>query len=264
MITLNGFDSKAPFLAQLAEPGDEPVILVNTFVAPEGQMESLYDAWRLDAGVMKTKPGLISAQLHRGAGNSRVMMNMAVWESTKALQEGFVNPDFQKFLATYPDGSVAYPHLVRPVAVPGICLGEPWESAVAGGREPGDSAGPAIEFLELCPELPVANQLATIDRDFVLLDVLIAPEGAAEQAIAAYQQVASYMKKRPGFIQAQLYRGIGGSGVLINLAVWESGKDLLAAVADPAFAQVVSGYPAGSRCTRHVLHRVAVPGLCVA
>ncbi|WP_063043397.1 antibiotic biosynthesis monooxygenase family protein [Nocardia pseudovaccinii] len=264
MITLNDFDSNVPFLAQLNEAGAEPVTIVNTFLAPEGRVQDVIEIWRQDSEIMKAKPGFISAQLHRGTADSRVLTNVAVWESTKALQEAFVSPDFQAVLPTYPDGSVAYPHLVRPVAVPGICLGAPWDSAAVGVQDADESAVPAIEFFELTPELPVANQLASTESDFTLLDVLVAPVGKVEQAIAAYQQTGAFMKQQPGFIEAQLFRGISGSRVLINLAVWESGKALFDAVSDPGFAAVTAAYPVGSRCTRHALRRVAVPGMCVA
>src|SRR5690349_1218619 len=98
MITLNDFDSNAPFLAQLNEAGDEPVTIVNTFLAPEGQVEDVIEIWHQDSDTMKAKPGFISAQLHQGTADSRVLTNVAVWESTKARQEAFVGPDFQVLL----------------------------------------------------------------------------------------------------------------------------------------------------------------------
>jgi hypothetical protein len=51
-----------------------------------------------------------------------VLTNVAVWESTAALGNAFANAEFQRTLALYPDGTVAYPVLVRARAVPGICV----------------------------------------------------------------------------------------------------------------------------------------------
>ncbi|MET9491095.1 antibiotic biosynthesis monooxygenase [Nocardia sp. NPDC006630] len=264
MITLNDLDSRAPFFAQLNEAGDEPVTIVNTFLAPEGGMDDVFEIWRQDSEIMKSKPGFISAQLYRGTAGSRVLTNVAVWESASALNAAFLGPEFQQLLPSYPDGSVAYPHLVRPVAVPGICIGVSSNSEPAVSDSLHPASEPPIEFFELTPELPAVEQLKATGSPFLLLDILIAPDGAVEQAIAAYEKIAAFMKKKPGFIQAQLYRGTSGSNVLINLAVWESGRDLFEAVADPSFATITAAYPTGSRCTRHALQRAAVPGVCIA
>ncbi|WP_280242854.1 antibiotic biosynthesis monooxygenase family protein [Nocardia abscessus] len=126
MITLNDFDPRTPFMGQLAEEGGRPVMIVNTFVAPPDGVDAVIEIWRRDSEVMKTHSGLVSAQLYRGTGGSRVLTNVAVWESAERLEDAFASPDFQQLLPQYPDGSASYPHLVRPVAVSGICAGAPW------------------------------------------------------------------------------------------------------------------------------------------
>lgn len=47
-----------------------------------------------------------------------------------------------------------------------------------------------------------------------------------DQFLKAWTDDAAYFKRQPGFISAQLHRGIGGSGVFVNYAVWESGIHL--------------------------------------
>jgi heme-degrading monooxygenase HmoA len=99
-----------------------PVILVNTFqVAPE-DTEALLQAWAVDAGYLKSKPGFISTQLHRGVAGSTTFLNVAVWESVDAFRGAFGDPAFQEGFARYPDSTVASPHLFQKVAVPGICV----------------------------------------------------------------------------------------------------------------------------------------------
>jgi heme-degrading monooxygenase HmoA len=44
----------------------------------------------------------------------------------------------------------------------------------------------------------------------------------ANQFLKAWEEDATYFKSEPGFISAQLHRGIVGSGVFVNYAVWES------------------------------------------
>ncbi len=99
-----------------------PVILINTFkVAPE-DAEALLAAWAADAAYLKTKPGFISTQLHRGIAGSGVFVNHAVWESVEAFRNAFGDPQFQATFGRYPDSTVASPHLFQKVAVPGICV----------------------------------------------------------------------------------------------------------------------------------------------
>ncbi len=99
-----------------------PVVLINTFrVAPE-DVDQLLQAWAADAAHLKTKPGFISTQLHRGIAGSCVFLNHAVWESVEAFRSAFADPAFQATFARYPDSTVASPHLFQKVAVPGICV----------------------------------------------------------------------------------------------------------------------------------------------
>lgn len=70
---------------------------------------------------MKATPGFISAQLHRGIGDSNVLVNVAIWESISALREGFRSDAFQALFPQYPPGTIAYPHILRKVAVEHIC-----------------------------------------------------------------------------------------------------------------------------------------------
>ena len=121
MLQRTEMDNNVSLFDQLAtEVG--PVILVNTFhVAPE-DVDALVDAWAVDAAYLKTKPGFISTQLHRGVAGSSTFLNMAVWETVEAFRAAFSDPKFQSGVASYPDTTVASPHLFQKVAVPGICV----------------------------------------------------------------------------------------------------------------------------------------------
>jgi heme-degrading monooxygenase HmoA len=121
VVTLEDVDPTTPFVAQLQESA-APVVLMNKFVVPEGGHDEVLAAWEKDAAYMKAQPGFISTQLHRGTGSSRVLVNVAVWESTDALRAAFGSAAFQQALANYPDGTVARPHLVQRIAVGNICV----------------------------------------------------------------------------------------------------------------------------------------------
>lgn len=98
------------------------VILINTFTVEPEEVEQLQEAWASDAAFMKQRPGFISGQLHRGIGGSSVFFNYAVWESVEHFRRAFSNPEFQSKMKDYPPSAAMSPHLVKKVAVPGICV----------------------------------------------------------------------------------------------------------------------------------------------
>jgi heme-degrading monooxygenase HmoA len=98
------------------------VILINTFTVEPEEADQLQEAWASDTAFMKQQPGFISTQLHRGIGGSSVFVNYAVWESVEHFKRAFSNPEFQAKMQDYPPSAAASPHLVKKVAVPGICV----------------------------------------------------------------------------------------------------------------------------------------------
>jgi quinol monooxygenase YgiN len=104
------------------QQGSGPVILVNKFNVRPEDVDRLLQCGAADATFLKTQPGYISAQLHRGIGGSCTLVNYAVWESVEAFTRAFSQPEFHAMMAAYPDGLVASPHLFRKIAVPGICI----------------------------------------------------------------------------------------------------------------------------------------------
>jgi heme-degrading monooxygenase HmoA len=99
-----------------------PVVLVNQFNVARDDVEEFLEVWADDAAFMKRQPGFISTQLHRGIAGSTTFVNVAVWESARALGDAFRSPEFQQRAVRYPDTAVAAPHVFERVAVPGICL----------------------------------------------------------------------------------------------------------------------------------------------
>ncbi|MGW5876679.1 antibiotic biosynthesis monooxygenase family protein [Nocardiopsis terrae] len=115
-------DEDVPFLDQLKTEDAGPVTIVNTFVFPEGKGDEVIAVWKKDSDIMKAAKGFISAQLYAAAEGARVLTNVAVWESAQDLLNAFMSPEFQEILPEYPDGTVAYPTLMRRVAVENICV----------------------------------------------------------------------------------------------------------------------------------------------
>ncbi|MEM7444400.1 MAG: antibiotic biosynthesis monooxygenase family protein [Pseudomonadota bacterium] len=109
-------------LADQMEADEGPIVLINLFTVAESDEQALLDAWAHDAAFMKTQPGYISTQLHRGLAGSSTFLNYAVWESAAAFRAAFTNPEFQSRIDHYPNSTVASPHLFRKLAVTNHCV----------------------------------------------------------------------------------------------------------------------------------------------
>ncbi|MGN5633167.1 antibiotic biosynthesis monooxygenase family protein [Streptomyces sp. AC154] len=116
MTELRSLDPSTPLFAQFKE-ATGPIVLVNTFVVPEGGTEAFLDRFRRQAEFMRTQPGFVSLRMHKGTAGSRLLMNIAVWESTEALAGAFGDPEFQRMAAEFPDGVVSYPHIFERIDV---------------------------------------------------------------------------------------------------------------------------------------------------
>jgi len=64
---------------------------------------------------MKAQPGFVSLQMHQGTAGSRLLMNIAVWESTQALATALGSPEFQRMAADFADDIVSYPHIFQQI-----------------------------------------------------------------------------------------------------------------------------------------------------
>jgi quinol monooxygenase YgiN len=120
-----------------------------------------------------------------------------------------------------------------------------------------------LQLAEMDDRVPLADQLAEEVGSVILINTFrVAPEDV-DALLAAWAADAAYLKQRPGFIAAQLHRGIGGSGVFCNLAVWESVQAFRDAFGDPQFQATFARYPDSTVASPHLFQKVAVPGICV-
>ena len=71
------------------------------------------------------------------------------------------------------------------------------------------------------------------------------------------------MKQQPGYISTQLHRGIAGSTVFMNYAVWESVAHFREAFNHPDFRKTTEHYPPSAVACPHLFACLTVPNLCV-
>ena len=118
-------DYRVKFKDQIDEKLIGSVILINKFNVEPNKVEQFLKDWGDDAINFKQQPGFISAQLHKGIGQSSVFINYAVWESMEhykqAINKMLFTPESPSPLLKYDDSLVISPHLFKKIAVPGIC-----------------------------------------------------------------------------------------------------------------------------------------------
>ena len=116
----------------------------------------------------------------------------------------------------------------------------------------------------LDPSFPIERQIAIEAGPVVLVNVVTLDKADEQTFLKTWQDDAAFMKRQPGFISTQLHRGIAGSCVFLNVAVWESVEHFRRAFADPEFRAVLGGYPPSAVASPHLFRKVAVANVCVA
>lgn len=120
------------------------------------------------------------------------------------------------------------------------------------------------KFIEMDQTVTLADQLKDEGGSVVLVNTFVVPSQDADALLAAWTADAGIMKRQPGFVSTQLHRGIAGSGVFLNYAVWESVAAFRAAFTNPEFRACLADYPGSATVSPHLFRTVAVPGICAA
>ncbi len=121
-----------------------------------------------------------------------------------------------------------------------------------------------LSMQEMDERVSIRDQLADEPGPVILINTFkVAPEDA-DALLEAWAADAGYMKQRPGFISTQLHRGVAGSSVFVNYAVWESVAHFREALGRPEFQEALKNYPPSAVGSPHLFEKVAVPNICVA
>ena len=119
------------------------------------------------------------------------------------------------------------------------------------------------KFVEIDENTSFFGQMdQDLDPVILINEFTVAPEDT-ERFLKAWAADAFVIKQQPGFISTQLHKGIGGSRVFVNYAVWESVADFKRAFNDPEFQARRQNYPPNVVASPHLFQKVAVPRVCV-
>jgi quinol monooxygenase YgiN len=120
-----------------------------------------------------------------------------------------------------------------------------------------------VKLVEMDETVTIFNQLEQNTGPVVLINEFDVEPDEADQFIKAWSEHSAYFKKQPWFISTQLHRGIGGSSMFVNYAVWESTELFKKAVSNPESNSLLDKYPPSTIASPHLFEKIAVPGICI-
>lgn len=120
-----------------------------------------------------------------------------------------------------------------------------------------------LQLKSLDENVPIFQQLGTDVSPVILVNIFNVAESDVPALLKAWEADANWMKVQPGYISTQLHRGIAGSTVFMNYAVWESAALFSAAFNHPDFKKALEHYPSSAIASPHLFSRLTVPNLCV-
>jgi heme-degrading monooxygenase HmoA len=106
-----------------------------------------------------------------------------------------------------------------------------------------------------------------IDGQVILINKFNVEPDKTEQFVKDWGEDAINFKKQPGFISAQLHKGIGKSSVFINYAIWESLEHYKEAINKLLFSSETHTSPllkyddSSLVMSPHLFKKVDVPGI---
>jgi quinol monooxygenase YgiN len=120
------------------------------------------------------------------------------------------------------------------------------------------------KVIEMDESVSIFSQMNEDVGPVILINKFDVNPSESDEFVKAWAEEAENFKGQAGFISTQLHRGIGGSRIFINYAVWESAaqfKNALNKVINPNDS--MSKYPLTTVASPHLFKKVAVAGVCV-
>jgi heme-degrading monooxygenase HmoA len=120
-----------------------------------------------------------------------------------------------------------------------------------------------IKLVEMDEKVTISAQMEVNVGPVILINKFNVKPEDIDQFLKAWAVDAAYFKKQQGFISTQLHRGIAGSCVFMNYAVWESTEHFKHAFNNPEFLSMMRDYPTSTVGSPHLFKKIAIPGICV-
>ena len=119
-----------------------------------------------------------------------------------------------------------------------------------------------INLIEMDEKVTVFEQMEANFNSVILINKFNVKEDKVDKFLKDWAEDAMYFKQQPGFISAQLHRGIAGSCVFVNYAAWESTELLKRAFKSPEVQSKLERYSPSVVASPHLFKKIAIPSIC--
>jgi heme-degrading monooxygenase HmoA len=120
-----------------------------------------------------------------------------------------------------------------------------------------------VKIVETDEKVTLSTQLEEDVGAVILMNKFNVGHNEVEEFLKVFEETTKYFKQQPGFISAQLHRGIAGSSTFVNYVVWESAAQFKHAFNNPEFRTNMANILPNTVMSPHLFKKVAVPNICV-
>ena len=120
-----------------------------------------------------------------------------------------------------------------------------------------------VKIIEMDNNVTLRAQLEEDVGPVILLNKFTVKPEDIDEFLKVFSATTEMFKQQPGFISAQLHRGIGGSNTFFNYVTWESAKHFKQAFNRPEFRSSMADVLPNTIMSPHLFKKIAVPGICV-
>jgi heme-degrading monooxygenase HmoA len=120
-----------------------------------------------------------------------------------------------------------------------------------------------VKIVETDENVPLSTQLEEDVSPVILMNKFNVGHDEVEEFLKVFEETTKYFKQQPGFISAQLHRGIAGSSTFVNYVVWESAAQFKHAFNNSEFRTNMTNLLRNTVMSPHLFKKVAVPNICV-
>lgn len=120
-----------------------------------------------------------------------------------------------------------------------------------------------VKIVETDEKVTLSTQLEEDAGAVILMNKFNVGHDEVEEFLKVFEETTRYFKQQPGFISAQLHRGIAGSSTFVNYVVWESVAKFKHAFNNPEFQSNMADNLPNTIMSPHLFKKVAVPDICV-
>jgi quinol monooxygenase YgiN len=120
-----------------------------------------------------------------------------------------------------------------------------------------------VRIVEMDERITLEKQLDEDVGPIIVMNKFNVGPDEVDEFLNVFAKTTETFKQQPGFISAQLHRGIAGSSTFVNYGVWESATHFKQAFNMPELKSNMASVLPDTVMSPHLFKKVAVPGICV-